>query len=92
MAEVETAAQDILLGHASGSAGEGYGGDRGRLAVAERALRVALGLHGKGGGISAPPLRVLLSKLDIYGWIGNGSEGRFCVRVRIPRNTGPRSP
>lgn len=44
LASVSKTDQDIVLGHSSGSVGEDYGGDEARLKVAERALRVALGL------------------------------------------------
>lgn len=46
IAGVSKSDQDILLGHSSGSVGEDYGGDEGRLKVALRALEEALDAGG----------------------------------------------
>lgn len=42
LAEVEKPIQDLLLGHASDSVGERYGGEAARLEVAHRALLKAV--------------------------------------------------
>ncbi|WP_139327807.1 hypothetical protein [Rhodobacter aestuarii] len=44
-AGAEKVVQDLILGHASSSVGERYGGEAARLEVAHRAMKAALSLR-----------------------------------------------